>query len=99
MWWGPCNVGGSLLGRVIRRAYAFKLIVECKLYDLQARNHNMSSMILREHSLMAFVLHQHNPGCVMLSSSQLHAQEQASSSPVTHGETRPPPVESLTKYT
>ena len=59
----------------------------CFATGLQARDHAMSSTLLREHSLVAFVLHQDDPGCVMLSAPQLPTSGQAATGPVTHGMT------------
>ncbi|KAL3152490.1 hypothetical protein ABBQ32_001525 [Trebouxia sp. C0010 RCD-2024] len=50
---------------------------------LQARDHTLSCTLLSQHRLLAFVLHQNDPDCVMLSSCPSAAQ--APSSPVTHG--------------
>ena len=64
---------------------------------LQARDHAMSSRLLMEYSLMAFVLHQDHPDCAMLSSAPLPAQGQAAPSPGTHGMTKCSP-EPLVQY-
>lgn len=58
--------------------------IEHGSYGLQARDHMMSCTLLGQHRLLAFVLHQTHPDCVMLSSScQPDAPRQAPSSP--HG--------------
>lgn len=51
----------------------------------------MSSTLFREHSLVALVLHQNDPGCVMLSSPQLPTPGQAATGLVTHGKAEDPP--------
>ena len=55
----------------------------------------MSSTLLREHSLMAFVLHQNSPGSVMLSVPHPALPGQAAASLGSHGMTANPPESHL----
>lgn len=57
---------------------------------VQARDCIMSSMLLSEHSLMAFVLHQNKSGCVMLSVPPPAHPSQAAASLGTPGMTGNP---------